>query len=156
MDNQKFRVAKKSYQGKNLLAISAWVEEKAAGDGMVLSDLIFLEFTENYEVTKKHSLRVTASDLRAMAYAVKDLLKNGETKYRKYTDPKLAGGSGPKNEISMMRHDKGGYYINLTAGETKIGHQFDAFEFIAFADSITLIAEETEKALYYHQRQQRH
>lgn len=147
------RVAQKIFNGKNLFVISSWIEEALTDAGWkIYEDVVFFEFTEGYDTNKKVIMALSSSDLRSMVYGIRELLKNGETSYRKFTDPKLAGGSGAKKEISFAKDEKKNYYINLTSGVGKVGFAFDVYAFAGLIDSLILIAEETEKALYWYQR----
>lgn len=150
---KRHRVAQKVFNGKNLFVISAWIEEELADSGWkIYEDVVFFEFTEGYDAKKKVSMALSSSDLRSMVYGVRELLKNNKTDYRKYTDPKLAGGTGAKKDISFAKDEKGSYYINLSFGAVKVGFAFDVYAFAGLVDTLSLIAEETEKVLYWHQR----
>lgn len=152
-------VAFKSFPGKNLFAVSAKVEKiNSANERPVCVDVIFLEFTEDFAsggMTKK-VMKVTSHDLRSMSYGLRELIKNGKSQYRKFTDPNLAGRNGSKNELNLGIEQKDGkpasYYINLVTGGKKIGCGFDAYALAALSDALLLIAEESDKALFYHQR----
>lgn len=153
-DKKRFRVAHKSYTGKNLFVISSWIEEELIGTHRAYSDVVFFEFTELYEAKSKSVLALSSSDMRSMVYGVRELLKTGKTQYEKYTDPNLAGTSGNKKKITFGKTEGAinYFFINFTSGAMKIGFSFDTYGFAGFADSLSLIAEETEKALYYYQR----
>lgn len=152
-DKKKYRVAHKSYTGKHLFAISAWIEEELLEKHRVYSDVVFFEFTELYDAKSKSVLALTSGDMRSMVYGVRELLKTGKTQYEKYTDPNLTGANGKKKQISFGKTENPiNYFINFTSGNTKISFSFDTYAFAGFADSLSLIAEETEKALYYYQR----
>lgn len=152
MAKQKFRVGQKIFNGKNLLVFSAWIELEKKERAEIISDVVFIELTEGYVAEKKLVMKVVANDIRAMTYAIKELIANGETKYEKYTDPKLAGTDGAKNKLSFGKTEDGTFYFNLSSGGTKVRFPFDTYHIRAFVDSLTLIADETEKALYWHMR----
>lgn len=151
-EKRKHRVALKNYTNKNLLAISAWIEEENKMGTIYFSDVIFIELTEEYDAGKKESMLIDATELRKMNHAVRELLRTGETSYEKWTDPTLAGGTGPKKKLSFMKSDDGNYFLNLTVGSKKLRFIFEKYSMIAFAESILLVAEEAEKILYYFQR----
>lgn len=152
-------VAYKSFPGKNLFAVSSKIEGVNNRDRLVYSDVIFLEFTEDFTNggNTKSVMKVTAHDLRSMSYGLRELLKNQKSSYKKFTDPNKAGGTGSRNELNLAHELKDGkapvYYINMLSGNKKIGCGFDAYSIAALSDALLLIAEETDKAMFYFQRQ---
>lgn len=156
---RKIKVAQKGFNGKNLMTISCYIEEQILFDrspkDSVFSDIIFMEFTPDYVAKEKEVMLVNSIDLRSMAYAVKETLKLGSSPYKKYSDPKKAGASGSRKDITFAKKEGGDaplYYINLTTGAKKIAFSFDTYAFASFSDMLVLLAEETEKALYSLQR----
>lgn len=105
---------------------------------------------------KKNIMKVTAHDLRSMSYGIRELLKNGNSSYKKFTDPTKAGSEGNKNQLSLgvlANDDKAStYYLNYLSGNKKLGFGFDAYSIASISDALLLIAEETDKALFYYQR----
>lgn len=149
--NKLFRVGHKLFNAKNLLGFSAWIEEEYAGDRVIFSDLIFIEMSEGYNASKKISMRVRAIDLRALAYGIKEIIKTGASRFEKYTEPNLAGASGEKKKLSLnVSGDI--IFLNISEGSTNISYSADAYNFASLADSITFLAEETDKMLYWFQR----
>jgi hypothetical protein len=151
-EGKKHRVALKSFTGKNLLSISAWIEETVKEREVYYSDIVFVELSEGYQEGKKLSMVIDATELRKMSYAIKAVLKNGTSKYEKYTDPKLAGAGGAKKRLDFTRGDVENYFLNLKSGGDGRRFVFDPFAFAAFGDSILLIAQECERELYRFQR----
>ncbi|MDD4969900.1 MAG: hypothetical protein PHT07_10780 [Paludibacter sp.] len=154
MENKRYQeqhhVAYKSFPGKHLFAISIKIEKK----NNAYSEAVFLEFIENFSEgnNKKVSMLVTSSDLRAMSYGIRELLKHGKSSFKKFTDPTKAGNDGNKNELTFAVDTKSTYYVNYASGNKKIGCGFDPYAFAALSDTILLLAEECDKALYYYQR----
>jgi len=153
-----YHVAYKSFPGKNLFAVSAKIEMHRKEPRNVYTDVVFLELTEDFSGggNKKITMKVTAHDLRAMSYGIRELLKNGKSSYRKFTDPSKAGNEGNKNQLSLgmlVNDDKiPTYYLNHLSGSKKLGFGFDAYSIASISDALLLIAEETDKALFYYQR----
>jgi hypothetical protein len=150
--DKQYHVASKSFPGKNLFVVSAKIEYKK-----FYSDAVFLEFTENFSEgnNEKTVMLVTANDLRALSYGIRELMKNGKSNFKKYTDPARAGGEGAKNELNIGLLNEAGkttYYLNYSSGSKKIGCGFDPYLFVALSDTLLLIAEECDKALFFYQR----
>lgn len=150
-ENERFKVAQKGFTSKNYFEISCNIEIDRSGPYPIASDLIFFEISPGYKRNKALRMKLGTIDLRNISLAIKECLQKGETKYRKYTDPTLAGGSGKKNEISIAIDDKT-LYVNIKSGDEKIGFGFDFWSATSAANMITLMAEETERALYRYQR----
>lgn len=156
---EQHHVAYKSFPGKHLFAVSAKVERIDSGDRSIYVDVVFLEFTEDFASggTNKKAMKVTAHDIRSLSYGIREMLKSGKSSYKKWTDPHMAGIDSTKNELSLAMDQKDGrppsYYINLSTGDKKIGCGFDAYAMASLSDALLLIAEETDKAMFYFQRQ---
>lgn len=150
--NPRLKVAQKGFSGKHFLEVSCYIEFIKMEKYTRLDDLIFIELSPNYDRTKSIKMRLGTIDLRSIAYGLKEILRGSiEVGYKKYTDPKLAGGSGSKNELNIRKQDHG-FYINFFNGSTPVGFTMDKYTTASMADSFNLMAEETEKAIYYHQR----
>jgi len=98
-----------------------------------------------------------SSDLRGLAYACKSLLTSKTTPYRKFTDPKLAGGQGGLKELTLgatTATPENDDYINLSIkGGATTRFAFEAYELASFIDDIKLICDETQHLQYKCQRE---
>lgn len=150
-DSKKIKVAQKSFNGLHFLTISCYIEERIFGKETYFGDTIFIEMTPNYVAVEKEVMLLNTMDLRSMSYAIKEIFKKGESKYKKYTDPQKTGVNKAKKELSFGKKEDS-YYLNMASGKKTIAFSFDAYGFASFADVLRLLAEETEKALYSHQR----
>lgn len=153
-----YHVAYKSFPGKHLFAVSAKIEMRKIENRNIFADTVFLEFTEDFSSggNAKVAMKVTSHDLRSMYYAIRELLKHGKSSYRKFTDPVKAGNTGTKNELTFGMENKENksmtYYLNYLSGTKRIGCGYDAYSMTSLSDALLLIAEETDKALFYYQR----
>lgn len=152
-ENTLKKVAQKGFSGKNFLEVTCYIEIDASNPKYTrLKETIFVEQSINYNRSNRVIMTLSTIDLRGLVYSMKECFKNGSTDFKKYTDPKLAGGSGDKKELSIAKGDKG-FYLNMSEGAKKSGYGIsDAHILLAMADAFLLMAEETEKALYYYQR----
>ncbi len=136
MSVETFRVARREFTAKNALNFGAVIER----DGKSVKEVIFVELTEYGR--KGITLRFDALDLRALGYAIKALYKTGKSGFTKG-----ARADGSQKRLWVTKGEQG-YFINAREGERMVGFQLDAYRWIALADSVMLLADEVEKALY--------
>lgn len=146
------RVATRSYSGRHLLEIGCVIEQKTINGSQNFSDVVFFEMSPEYNRAKRITMQLGAIDLRCLGYALKEMVKNGSSRFNLFTDPKTAGRSGEIKSLTLGSKETT-LFINLSSGRTEIGFSMNAHFAAALSDALTLLAEETEKALYHHQRQ---
>lgn len=147
-----YMVGQRGFSSKHFLQISSYIETNDEQHPKRYTDTIFVEIAPEYVRAKKIALSVGALDLRNMAYAIKECLKNHKSSYIKYTEPARGGFEGQRKSLSFAVQEKT-LFLNIESDGNKIGMGFDFYSAISFADTITLLAEETEKALYRYQRE---
>ena len=146
------RIAYYGWNSQNIFTVSSLLEYK---DGF-WKEAVILEAREGASAgkeaySKNNGIRMLAdaSDLRALSYAIKSLVKNKKTGYKKFTDPKRAknGNGQGKQKMLTLGVNKDTYYLNFSQNH-KIGVGFDMFKILAIADQLEVIAECTEKMLF--------
>ncbi|MEA3373708.1 MAG: hypothetical protein U9Q62_08475 [Campylobacterota bacterium] len=141
MSKETFRVAKRSFNSKNVLNIGAVIEK----DEHSINEVIFVEVAEYGG--RGIVMKFTAIDLRALTYAMRTVLKTGASSYLKHNRS-----GDTKSELWVHKGEKSGYFINAKkTGKGALGVQFDQYRWVALIDSLSLLADETEKALYFYQ-----
>lgn len=98
------------------------------------------------------SMLQSSSSMRALSYALRELLKKGFTNYGDFTDPNLAGREGEKKRLRLNSRESG-WFVNVSEGQKEISFGFSAYELLAFADQLKSLCEETDKMLFWHQRE---
>ena len=158
MNDVVFPVAYKGFASNSLLSINAIIEIKNS----IIKEVIFLKFSpigsgnSGYDTFNKIELAFDSIDLRALAYACKDIIKqpfdDEKKKYSSYTH------KTPKKSIYLVcerkvfeSHTSDTYYINAKENKT-IGVGFNKFELMGFCDTLMNIANESEIALFKTQR----
>jgi len=159
-------VALKGYNHKTLLTISTVIEI----EDNIVKDSVFLTFFPasatskiGYNQAEKQTMLLNVNDLRALEYGCRELLKvkqkiasGADTRnighYRKFTSKENI----TKSITLMVQETQNSdflYWINYSDNQKhQIGLGMNIFDFMAFIDSIKLIADETDKKLYLTQR----
>jgi hypothetical protein len=143
----KIKLASKSFRAKHYLEINAFVEVENKERYTQYEDVVFISCSADYDRAKMITMQVRNIDLRALAYGLKEILKNGTSSYAKYTDPKAAGGTGNKKSITLGK-DKGMFYINFNDKTNAIAFGFDAYSMASLADIIILMAEVADQKIF--------
>lgn len=142
---------------KSALSVKAVIEQEESH----LSPVVWVGVRYNHGqaphgVQKASTSMVFNSvQLRTLANACKSIVRNGRTEYKKYADPSLAGMNGNKKMLTINRSERNqeAFYINIHEGGTDYGFLFDIHSLYAFSSSLSLLADEVERELYRHQRE---
>lgn len=156
----RYKVAQKGFAGNHLLNINAVIENKDESPA-VLSDVIYMEFAEGikknnvycgYDTKNKISVKFNSYELRIFRFALRSLISNKKSDYKKYNNPSLSNSTDGVKEISLgFSTDK--FWINIEeAGNKKFGIAFDILELRALIETLELISKETDEVLYKYQR----
>jgi len=153
-NQQKFPIAYRGYSSQSFISVSSFLEYESYA-----KDIIFVELRngikENnmYRYDKKNSIIMlfNAIELRALSYAMKEMLKrkDNELGYKKFTN------SGSVSELYLgygNSEGKEGYFINAKSSGKTISVKAEKWDFASLADSFSIIADDTERALYKFQR----
>lgn len=141
------KLASKGFRAKHYLEISAFVELDDKGKYIQYEDVVFISCSANYDRSTTITMQVRNLDLRALAYGIKEILKNGSSSYIKYTDPKAAGGAGNKKSLSLGK-DASSVYINFNDKTNNIAFGLDVYSMAALADTINMIADVADKKIF--------
>ena len=161
MNKKNYKIAQKAYNSKNLFNIVAYIEQTITEEqNRYFKDLIYLEFipgtSSGYNNNARISIKYSATELRSLSYALKELYKLKESNYVKFADASLSSEtpSNDKKKITLL-HDsnKNFYYINISQGSTKIGIEFDRYSILAKSDEMGEIAALVDSSLYRFQRE---
>lgn len=145
--SSKIRIATRGFPSLHYLEVNAYAEVTEHKKYRMFSDVVFLSCSFQYDRAKTLTMQIKNNDLRALAYGIKECIKNGKSSYIKYTDPRAAGGAGTKKSISLAV-EKGTIYINIKNKEDNLAFGYDFYQMAALADTITLIAEESDKRIF--------
>jgi len=133
-------VAKKSFNSKHFLNINAYIEEKT------LKERIFFEFYLDYDRSRYIKIALNLVDLRAIIYAMKEVVKKGNTEFSKIT----------QNDKTIKRLTITKWYLNATDGNLQISIGFEnAYFFMAAADELLRLADEITSFMYEYQREKK-
>jgi len=133
-------VAQKSFNSKHFLNINAYIEEKT------LKERIFFEFYLDYDRSRYIKIALNLVDLRAIIYAMKEVVKKGNTEFSKIT----------QNDKTIKRLTITKWYLNATDGNLKISIGFEnAYFFMAAADELLRLADEITTFMYKCQREKK-
>jgi hypothetical protein len=138
-------IARKTYNSKNLFVVSAHIETIKNA----FADTVYLEFYKEFQQDSKISMKVSSTTLRAIAFAMQNLVEKGSTNFKK-----INSSQGGTKTLSFNLTQDGNYFINMQSGNEKRYFQTDAYMFEAMAKDIALIADVTQKALYSEQQKQ--
>jgi len=156
-------IAYRGFSSQSLIKVTAMVEYLTYAN-----EIIFVEFCEGtksangfkYNTENPIKMSFSAIDLRTLAYAMREILKTKQDSgYEKITKSdglmkKVTVGFTSKASQNDQNKIIETFYINgtLVQKNFKVGISFSKWEMASFADSLMLIADETETALYKHQR----
>lgn len=143
----KKKLAFKAFRAKHFLEVSAFVELEDKGKYTHYEDVVFISCSAEYDRNTTITMQIRNLDLRALAYGIKEILKNGKSSYVKYTDPRAAGGAGNKKSLTLG-NEKSTIYINFNDKTNNIAFGLDAYSMAALADTITLIADVADKKIF--------
>lgn len=153
MENRHYPVAYRTYTTGDRLEVRAFLEQP---DGKaVFLDRVRISIWPNFNKEKGLSIDLDSSEIRAFAYACKEILKRKESEYRKHSDPKRAGGGGSEKMMNLGVGDSG-FFLNINEASPngkKPRFVFDKYSLAAFVDDLMLIAEETQGLQYKYQRE---
>jgi len=161
MSKKNYKIAQKAYNSKNLFNIVAYIEQTITEEqNRYFKDLIYLEFTpgtsSGYNNNARISIKYSATELRNLSYALKELYKLKTSNYIKFADASLSSetSSNDKKKVTLL-HDpnKDFYYINVAQGATKIGIEFDKYSILSKSDEMQEIAQLIDSSLYRFQRE---
>lgn len=165
MNNEKIRskypVGDRSFSSSSLVTISSLIEHIITEERGELKishakDIVFLNFRKGakdnasnllrYDKDTEIKMSFNAVSLRALSYAMKELIRNKETEYQKMT-ASCSLSCGLSNN---------GYFLNIrdisNSNKNPIGVKFDKYEFYSFSESLSILADDTERELFKHQR----
>jgi hypothetical protein len=155
----KHLIASKRFPMKNLLVINSYITIEAIEKSSVCSELIYLEFYKGYNRETKLPMTMDVMELRGLYYACKELYAKGETGYKNYTNPNLSSSTNNNQGLKKLTigqieqsYEKS-YILNLEISNDKREITFDKYSFLAFMDSLKVIADETETNFFKAQRQ---
>lgn len=161
---KKYKVGQKAFKTQNLFSISAFIETKASTSSKYpyCEDIIFLEFSEGknsstgkfkYDTDNKISMMINSDELRCLMYACKELLKNGKSDYKNYSDPGLSSSTtNGSKKVLTLGLSQNTYFINIEMGNRKVSINFDKYKLLSFCDTLENIANEAESLLFNYQR----
>lgn len=141
------KLASKNFRAKHFLEVNAFVEMENNGKYTHYEDVVFISCSAEYDRSTTISMQVRTLDLRALAYGIKEMLKNGSSSYVKYTDPKAAGGSGNKKSLSLGRENST-LYLNFNDKTNNIAFGLDSYSMAALSDAIILIADVADRKIF--------
>jgi len=98
------------------------------------------------------SILQDAISLRSLSYALRSLLKHGQSDYGDFKDPTLAGSEGEKKRLTLFLKDAT-YFVNISEGGRSYAFPFDKYALLAFADQLKMLCEENDRMLFWHQRE---
>lgn len=156
------QIASISFSSNSLIVLTSnleWSEDSNGGYKSFVKDTVFLEVspkkdnnTFGYNKEKSISMLLDINDMRALAYACKEIVKlpigqDGKvagSSYEKITN------SGKMKKLFVggsLNNEKMSYFINVREGST-VGVSFSKYDLLAFSDSIIALACESEKYLF--------
>ena len=138
---KKYFICQRIYNKKNLLIVTGQIEVQ---DNFI-KDRIFFEFYKDYKRDFDNSIKMALSitNVRALIYGIKEVLKKGSTQYQKITE-----NNNLKKFLTLNQN-----YINASTKNLKIGIQFEnPYEFLAFSDDLKKIADTVEENLFLYQK----
>lgn len=132
---------------KSVLSVDAKLELKKGRP----HEAVFVKIN-HYEEKREAAMLLDAHALRAFALACGELRETGQSSFRKYTQS-----GGCRSTLSCGRSGEA-YFINIERscahGTVKLEHIFGHYSLPAFTQTLTLMADETEKALFAAQSKQ--
>ncbi len=153
-DSQKYPIAYRGFSSQSFISFSAFLEYKSYA-----KDIIFVELRKGhkdgnvYRYDKQNAINMlfNAIELRALSYAMKEILKHksNDLGYKKFTN------SGVSNDLYLgygAADGTEGFFINAKSSGRVISVKMDKWEFASLADTLMIIADDTERALYKFQR----
>lgn len=160
---KKYKVGQKAFKTQNLFSISAFIETKASTSSKYpyCEDIIFLEFSEGknssggfvYDTKNKISMMINSDELRCLMYGCKELLKNGKSDYKNYSDPGLSSSTtNGSKKVLTLGLSQNTYFINIEMGNRKVSINFDKYKLLSLCDTLENIANEAESLLFNYQR----
>ncbi|MDD3467032.1 MAG: hypothetical protein PHE67_07770 [Campylobacterales bacterium] len=144
-------IARKTYNSKNLFTVSAHIE--MIKNSNAYTDVAYLEFYQGFDQATKISMKVSTTTLRAIAFAMQELILTGATEFKKINNSAQHSQQGGAKTLSFNVSNEGKYFLNLQQGENEKRHfATDKYMFEAIAKDVELISEETQKMLYITQQ----
>lgn len=147
------RIAYYGWNSNGIFLVNATLEWK---DGY-WKDVVFFEMREGVgrgnqrTYSRESGIRMLgdATDLRALAHAIRGLVAHRQSTFKKFTDPSRAKATtgGGRQKMLTLGCQEGRFYINMSQ-ERKISVSYDAFTMLSMADQIERIASRLEDALY--------
>jgi len=150
------RIAHYGWNSNGIFLVTASLEWRET----FWKDVVILEVREGVTAngrrsySKETGIRMLgdATDLRALAHAIRGLVSHRQSTFKKFTDPSRAkqGAGGGKEKMLTLGYANGKFYVNMSQHK-KIGVFYDAFTMLAMADQLQHIAECLELALFRRQ-----
>lgn len=132
-----FRINRAWSTPVSVLSVDAKLEK--SGDNW--SEALFISIN-HYKKSQVIKMLFDAHSLRSMVYGLRELHADKSSYFKKYTKS-----AEFKKELSIGYANKR-FYINMVEGNTKVEHIFGAYSLLAFADTLLLMCDEVEKALF--------
>ena len=134
---------------KSALSVKTVIEITEKGQANAIGWISLNCFADKKTITMLQD----TNSIRAFSLAIRELVKRGSTAFGDHTDPNLAGGTGGRKQLRLKANESG-FFVNMTEGDEKrCSYTFDIYEMLAFADQLKVLCEETEKALFWRQRE---
>ncbi|MEV9477603.1 hypothetical protein ACOTVS_11955 [Aliarcobacter butzleri] len=117
---RKIFVNEESFGQKNLLTITGKIEvEFSKASNYVVNELIFISFTNVYDISSTVTMKVNGIDIYNLSSALLELLQTGKSDYKKFTDSSKSKDSDTKNKkfISLVIDNTGKININFVMNE---------------------------------------
>ena len=127
-------ILNKIFNKQKLFIINAHIEKENG----FFKERVYFEFYDDYKRTKSIKMVLNTLDLRALYYAIREVLKKGSTEYKKVT----GGNSGDKKILTIAPN-----YLNAHFNSFKIGIKFETYEMIALGDFFKFLADEVDREL---------
>jgi len=154
-DKKKVYLSYRGFSAQNFISVFSFLEYSN-----FVKDGVFITFREGvrhpagfkYDKENEITMSISAIDLRALAYGIKDIVKNKSNAlpYKNITR------SDAVKTLSLKYVDKKSdgefIYIQVLYKKKVIGVEFNKWEALSFSDSLKIIADGTEKSLYMAQR----
>lgn len=143
-----FRINRAYSSPKSILSIDAKLEEKEEKQSRkkYWSEVIFFKIN-HYKQKREINMLFSAHDLRALSIALEDLHATGQSNFKNYTAKDEC-----KNTMTLGA-EEGTFFINIERScqndqTFKIEHIFGSYSVRAFTQSLRLMADQIEKAVF--------
>lgn len=147
MKNKTINIFSKSYPSLTLLVFDGCIEIINKEGSSIYSDKIFIKISNiingSYNHDKNFIFKISIFEFRQLSYALKELLKYGESEYKKTNEKQ---GLNLKKTISL-NYNKTKYIINFTVNGKNIGVYLNKYELLSLSDEIKDLCDFLNKSI---------